>query len=88
MIEEVLTIENKLGIHARPASLLVQEATRFQSEIQLIKDGAAADAKSIMSIMMLAASKGTKISLNVNGPDEQDAFDAVATLFKNKFNED
>ncbi len=88
MIEETLTIENKLGIHARPASLLVQEATKFQSDIHLKKDGAAADAKSIMSIMMLAASKGTKISLSVDGPDEQDAFEAVATLFKNKFNED
>lgn len=88
MIEEILTIENKLGIHARPASLLVQEATKFQSDIQLKKDGASADAKSIMSIMMLAASKGTQISLSVDGPDEQDAFEAVATLFKNKFNED
>lgn len=88
MIEETLTIENKLGIHARPASLLVQEATRFQSEIQIKKDGASADAKSIMSIMMLAASKGTEISLMVDGPDEQEAFAAVATLFKNKFNEE
>lgn len=88
MIEDKLIIENKLGIHARPASLLVQEATRFQSDIQLKKDGASADAKSIMSIMMLAASKGTEISITVDGPDEEDAFAAVATLFKNKFNED
>ena len=88
MIEEELTISNRLGIHARPASYLVKIASRFTSKIQLRKDGAEADAKSIMSIMMLAAASGAQVSVVVEGPDERDAFAAVKELFDNRFNEE
>jgi len=88
MIEKTITVVNKLGIHARPAGSIVRAATGFKSKIELIKNGNAVDAKSIMSVMMLAASKGTVISVRADGEDEQEAVQAVISLFESKFNED
>jgi len=88
MIEREIEIVNKLGIHARPSTLLVQKASDFQSSIHLIKDGADADIKSIMSIMMLAASFGTVVTLKVEGPDEEAAADAIEELINSKFGEE
>jgi len=84
----LVTIENKLGIHARPASQIVQKAMEFDSEIFLQKDDIKINGKSILSVMMLAAEQGSEILLLTEGPDEESAAIAIAELFRNKFNED
>ncbi len=81
-------IKNKLGLHARAAALLVKTANRFVSEISLEKDGLAVNGKSIMGILMLAASKGTRVTLKVEGKDEGEAMEALGKLIENKFGED
>jgi len=88
MKERQITVVNTLGIHARPASLIVQTAIKFKSKILLIKDGASADAKSIMSVMMLAAAYNSTVTVRASGDDEEDAIKAIAALFENKFNEE
>ncbi len=88
MIQKELTVENTLGIHARPASSIVQASAKFKSTIVLEKDGIPADAKSIMSVMMLAAASQSKVLVKVTGPDEEDAFAAIEDLFRRKFNEE
>ncbi|OUS31720.1 phosphocarrier protein HPr [Gammaproteobacteria bacterium 45_16_T64] len=87
-IEKKITIINKLGLHARAASKLVGEATRYESQILIDKEGQQADAKSIMSILMLAAGKGTELLFQISGADAEDAFAAVETLINNRFDED
>ena len=88
MVYRTLTIQNSLGIHARPASLIVQMCKNFKSDIAIEKDGVSADAKSIMNIMMLAAASQSEVVVRAKGPDEQAALDAIVTLFENKFNEE
>lgn len=87
MIEETVTIINRLGLHARAAARLVDCAARFSSETLIEKDGESVDAKSIMSVMMLAAGQGTRLKLRVEGPDEQAAFEAIAALINDRFGE-
>jgi len=82
------TIKNRLGLHARAAALLVKTANRFVSEVTLEKDGLEVNGKSIMGILMLAASKGSKIMMKVNGEDSAQASQALAKLFENKFGEE
>ncbi|MDR1124412.1 MAG: HPr family phosphocarrier protein [Elusimicrobiota bacterium] len=82
MIKEDIEIKNKLGIHARPAALLAQEAGRYKSDILIARDGMEINAKSIMGIMMLAAEQGSKISLRVHGSDEEQAFLALKAVLK------
>jgi phosphocarrier protein HPr len=88
MFERSVTVVNKLGIHARPAGSIVRAAAAFKSKVELVKDGNAADAKSIMSVMMLAAAKGTVVTVRADGEDEEAAVQAVIDLFEGKFNED
>lgn len=88
MIEENITIINKLGLHARAAAKLVATASAYASQIHIEKDGRAVDGKSIMSVLMLAAGKGTEIKLIVEGEDEVTAIDAVKTLINNRFDEE
>jgi phosphocarrier protein len=88
MVEKNVQVINTLGIHARPASMVVQTAIKFQSSIQLIKDGAVADAKSIMSVMMLAAACGAEVTVKATGEDAGEAVDAIIELFGRKFNEE
>lgn len=76
------TITDELGIHARPAGLLVKLAGGFKSEITFVKDGREANAKRIMALMGLGATKGTKITVKVEGPDEKDAAKAVEDFLK------
>lgn len=83
-----VTIENKFGIHARPAAKIVEKAMQFDSEIFLQKDNIQINGKSILSVLLLAAEKGTEILVLTNGPDEELAAMAIVELFKNKFNED
>ena len=88
MIETRITIINKLGLHARAAAKLVSTATAYGCAIKASKEGQWVDAKSIMSIMMLAASKGTDLDFQFSGSDELKAVEAVTTLINNRFDED
>ena len=88
MIEQTLKINNRLGLHARPAALIVQTAAGFKSDVRLSKDGVSVNAKSIMGVMMLAAEYGASITLTADGADERAALDALKQLFDEKFNEE
>ena len=85
MLERRATVKNKLGIHARPAALLVQAAAKFTSEITLEKDGLAINGKSIMGVMMLAAEVGSVIKVRVEGEDARTALDHIAEMIESKF---
>jgi len=88
MIREELIIQNKHGLHARPAAQFVKIAGRFSSEIKVIKDGLEVNGKSIMGIMMLAAEPGSSIILIADGEDEKNAMVALKELIQNKFYEE
>jgi phosphocarrier protein len=81
-------IRNRLGLHARAAALLVKTANRFVSEVTLEKDGLEVNGKSIMGILMLAASKGSRITLKVNGKDSAQAIHALGKLIEDRFGEE
>ncbi|MBM4306093.1 MAG: HPr family phosphocarrier protein [Deltaproteobacteria bacterium] len=85
---QTFTIKNKLGLHARAAALLVKTANRFVSEVSIEKDGLEVNAKSIMGILMLAATKGMRITLKAEGKDAGLAIQALGKLFENKFGEE
>lgn len=88
MTEATTTIENKTGIHARPASLFVQTASKFKSKVQIKAKGKTVDAKSILMIMSMGLVKGTEITLVADGPDEADAVKTLKELVDNKFGEE
>ena len=88
MKERNVKIVNKLGLHARPASLIVQTAMAFSSNIYIIKDEIKVDAKSIMGILMLAAACGTELVLRTEGPDEEQALEKMVEVFNNGFGEE
>ncbi|MCD6501479.1 HPr family phosphocarrier protein [bacterium] len=88
MISKVITIVNKLGLHARPATMLVKTAAKYNSKITLRKEDLSVDAKSIMGVLILAAQKGTKLTVLVDGPDEEDAMEEVEELFASGFGEE
>ena len=87
MISETITIVNKLGLHARAASKLVNCANQFESEVFISRSDNRVNAKSIMGVMMLAASKGTELNLEIDGGDEQACRDAIVELINNRFGE-
>jgi len=82
------TIQNKLGIHARPAAQFVRTASRYQCEVRVEKDGEEVDGKSIMGLMMLAAGHGSVIIVSAEGTDAAQALDALADLVGRKFEEE
>ena len=88
MITRDLQVLNKLGLHARAAAKLVFIANKFVSDITLVKDDKQADARSIMKILMLSASKDSIINITIEGNDEIKAMNSIEKLFKNKFDED
>ena len=88
MIQEKIKIKNKLGIHARPATLLAQEAGKFKSDIFIAKDGIEVNAKSIMGIMMIAAEQGSVLILTIKGDDEKEAATALKNIFNKIFEEE
>lgn len=88
MIEKNVTIINKLGLHARAAAKLIGVTGKFGCDIKIIKDGKTVDAKSIMAIMMLAASQGTDLIIQTDGADESAAMEAVIEIINNRFDED
>lgn len=87
MAKTRITIINKLGLHARAAAKFVSTATAFGSEVRVQANGQSVDGKSIMSIMMLAAAKGTELDLECRGDDEQEALDAICDLINRRFDE-
>ncbi len=87
MADMDITIVNKLGLHARAAAKFVTLASSFASEIELSNQGRKVNGKSIMGVMMLAAAKGTQLTLHVNGNDEIEAIDKLHELVKNRFGE-
>ena len=88
MLQQDFLIVNKLGLHARASALFVKTSSRFASEVKLAKEGVEVNGKSIMGIMMLAASKGTTVKLTVSGPDEQEAMRVMGDLIVNGFGEE
>ena len=88
MTQKTITIENKTGIHARPASIFVQTATKFKSKIQLQAKGKTIDAKSILMIMSMGLVKGTEVTIIADGPDEAEAGKALKDLIDSKFGEE
>jgi phosphocarrier protein len=88
MVQKQVTIINKLGLHARAAAKFVTLASSFSSEVDLSKDDQTVNGKSIMGVMMLAASIGTRLTLTTNGVDEEEAITRIEELVLNKFGED
>jgi phosphocarrier protein HPr len=87
MLEKDIVISNKLGLHARASAKLVQLVQGFKSTVWLISRGREVNAQSIMGVMMLAAGLGTPLTIRADGPDEQNALEAVVALFDRKFDE-
>ena len=87
MPQREVEIVNKLGLHARASAKLTQMASRYQSDIHIARNGRRVNAKSIMGVMMLAAGKGSKVTLETSGPDEEDAMNALCALFADYFGE-
>jgi len=87
MIKTVLTINNKLGLHARASAKLTKLASSFASDVHLSRGGRRVNAKSIMGVMMLAAGQGIEIELEVEGADETQAVEAITALVSDKFGE-
>lgn len=87
MVEKVVKVINRSGIHTRPAASIVKLASKFKSEIFLIRDKFAINGKSIIGVMTLAAEQGSEIKVRAEGPDEQEAIDEIAKLFESGFGE-
>lgn len=88
MITKTFSVQNKLGIHARPAAQFVRTAGKFASEVTVERDGERVDGKSIMGLMMLAVGYGMDITVTVDGADEANAMQAIESLVARKFDED
>lgn len=88
MVEKILTVRNRAGIHARPASLIAQTANKFSSEILLENNDTTVNAKSIMGVITMAAGYNTNLVLKADGSDAADAVAAIVALFENKFEEE
>ena len=90
MIRRTMEVSNRLGLHARAAAKLVRLASRFESEVHLAREGAdqRIDSKSILGVLMLAASRGTRLVVSVEGEDEAEAAGAIRRLFESGFGEE
>lgn len=88
MVERKVEVTNKLGLHVRPAAMLVQKASKFRCEIKLQKEDLEVNAKSILSVMALAAQMGSLVIIKADGEDEAIAIEELAKLFEEKFGEE
>ena len=86
-VERSVRIENRNGVHARPAAEIVKLAARFKSDITIVRDDLEVNGKSIMGVMMLAAEFGSTVTLRATGPDSEAAIDQLAALISSKFGE-
>ncbi len=84
----ILKVINRFGLHARPAAMVVEAASKFDCEVTLTKDGMSANGKSIMSVMLLAAEPGSEVELSAEGPQAEQVADAIDQLFQARFNEE
>lgn len=87
MIERTLQVVNRAGLHTRPAAMLVKLASQYASDVYLVRDGFQINAKSIIGVMTLAAEQGSVLGLIVDGADEDNAAEAIASLFASGFDE-
>ncbi|MCA6085207.1 HPr family phosphocarrier protein [Candidatus Endomicrobiellum agilis] len=87
MKKKVIVVSNKMGLHARPAAMLVQTTNGYQSTVKILKDDFEVDAKSIMGVMTLAAGQGSELNFVADGPDENEVLIAIENLFESKFGE-
>jgi phosphocarrier protein len=87
MPQREVEIVNKLGLHARASAKLTQTASRFAADVWLSRNGRRVNAKSIMGVMMLAAGKGSRVAIETDGADAEQALDALVTLIEDKFGE-
>ena len=88
IIIQTLKIKNKLGLHARPAALLVQEASKYTAKIELESDGNKVNGKSIMGVMILAAAYGSTLTIIADGDDAEAAVSGITALIDSKFDEE
>jgi phosphocarrier protein HPr len=88
MVDRIVTIRNRAGMHARPAALLVKTASSFASQIFIEKDTEKVNGKSIMGVITLGATFNTPLRIIADGPDEAEALDAIQKLFDNRFEEE
>jgi phosphocarrier protein HPr len=88
MTSQAVKVTNESGIHARPASLFLQAATSFQSNITITKDGKTGNAKSLLGLLSLGIKKGSDITINADGADEKEAVEALVKLVESKFGEE
>jgi len=88
MQSQDIQIINRLGLHARAATKLVQTASQFKADVHIVKDGQRVSGKSILGVMMLAAAKGSQIAIEANGSDEEQAINALTSLINERFGED
>ena len=88
MIEKVLTVTNKLGIHARPAGMIVDITGPAKSDVTIEFDGSRANAKSILNVMMLAIPAGSEVKFEIDGEDEESVASQLESLFNDHFNEE
>jgi phosphocarrier protein len=88
MVEQTVTIQNRLGLHARACSVFVKQAAKFASHIVVARDGLEVNGKSILGVMMLAAERGAEIVLRAEGSDEVAALEALVKVVNDKFGEE
>ena len=88
MLSNTVEIVNNLGLHARPATMLVKTASKYKSKITIRKKDLSVDAKSIMGVLILAAQKGVRLTIEIDGPDEEAAMKEVVELFASGFGEE
>jgi phosphocarrier protein HPr len=87
-VKRVVVVPNKQGMHARPAEMLVRRAQQFQSKIEIVRNGDRVEAKSIMNLLTLGATQGTKLVIEAEGSDAQEAVDALAEVIEKDFLEE
>jgi phosphocarrier protein len=88
MVEAKVTVQNKMGLHARPAALLVKTASLFKSDVFITREDQVVNGKSIMGVMMLAAGYGTELTISVKGKDEEQTLATIVKVFEDKFGEE
>jgi phosphocarrier protein len=88
VVEQVITIQNRLGLHARACSVFVKAAARFAAHITVARDGLEVNGKSILGVMMLAAEMGAEVTLRAEGSDEAEALAALVRVVNDKFGEE
>ena len=87
VVEKACTVRNKMGLHARPAAMIVQTANKFPCDVTLLKDSQQVNGKSIMGVLMLAAAMGSVVTVRTEGEQAQECADALGELFAKGFNE-